>query len=298
MGEKTVTVELAGGVGNQLFQYFAGKALSNKTGSLLSLDTSNLGLHGTLHKSDLSLLNTDSVFTYSKIRRVFNGSLVARINRKCQRQFNIYNQASLRITNRFQAQTLGYEPNLLHLQPPVRISGYFQTKKYFDIVADKGNSQLELLNPSKWFQKQVDRLERNEVVALHVRRGDYKNLKDSFGILSDRYYQEALSKMRSINDFEEVWVFSDELDVASQLLKDFPNLVFVNPPPESNAIESLMLMSKCDSQIISNSTFAWWAAVLNPARKIIAPSKWFKNHAYSEDLILPGWESVQSYWED
>lgn len=298
MPKKKVSVELAGGVGNQLFQYFAGKALANKTGSSLSLDTSNLGLHGTLHKSDLSLLNTDSVFTYSKARRVFNGSLAARIHRKCQREFKIYNGVSSKITNRYQARSLGYEPNLLNVAPPVTISGYFQTKKYFDLVTEMGNGQIELLNPSKWFQQQVAELERINVLALHVRRGDYKDLKDSFGLLSDRYYREALAKMRSLNDFEEIWVFSDDLDLASKLLRDVSDLIFMNPPSESNAIESLMLMSKCESLIISNSTFAWWSAALNPTRKIIYPSKWFKNHPYSEELSLPEWESVQSYWED
>lgn len=298
MPRQIVSVELAGGVGNQLFQYFAGKALSNKSDSILKLDTSTIGVHGTLHQSDLSLLKINSEFTYSKAKRIFNSSLLARIHKKCQREFKAYNRASLRITKRYQAQGLGYEEDLLSLEPPITISGYFQTKKYFDLVSESENSQLELLNPSKWFKEHAALLEKTNVLAIHVRRGDYTELKDSFGLLSISYYQEALSIMQQTKEFSEVWVFSDDVDLASQVLRDVPQLVFVIPPAESNPIESLILMSKCKSQIISNSTFAWWSAVLSSKSSVICPSKWFKNHPYSEDLILPEWELAQSYWED
>lgn len=298
MPRQIVTVELAGGVGNQLFQYFAGKALSNKSDSILKLDTSAIGLHGTLHRSDLSLLKINSEFTYSKTKRTFNRSLIARIHKKFQREFNAYNRASLRITRRYQAQGLGYEGDLLSMDPPITISGYFQTKKYFDLVSKAENGQLELLNPSKWFESHAAMLEKTSVLAIHVRRGDYIELKDSFGLLSNSYYQEALLIMQRSKEFSEVWVFSDDVDLASQVLKNVPQLVFINPPTESNPIESLILMSKCEAQIISNSTFAWWSAVLSSQSKVICPSKWFKNHPYSEDLILPEWELVQSYWED
>jgi hypothetical protein len=298
MHKPLVKIELFGGVGNQLFQYFAGKALSLETNSILKVDTSLIGLNGTLHGSDLALLNLECEFTHSRRKRILRGSPVARIHNRLQRQFHLYNKLTSRLTHRYQAIDLGFEPALLKVLPPVTISGYFQTRKYFDIVNENSHFELKLLKPSKWFDQQMVALGDKKIVSLHVRRGDYQDLKDTFGLLSAKYYSDALSALRAMEEFDEVWVFSDDVELASQLLNNFPNLVFMKPPPESNAVESLLLMSKCKSQIISNSTFAWWAALLNPIGKTVYPAQWFKNHPYSADLILSEWISIQSSWED
>jgi hypothetical protein len=298
MHKQIIKVELLGGVGNQLFQYFAGKALSIETNSILKVDTSQVGLNGTLQESDLSLLNLECEFTHSRKKRILKGSAVARVHNRLQRQFYKYNYLTSRMTNRYQANGLGFESALLEARPPVTISGYFQTRKYFDMVNKSSHIEVELLKPSEWFNRQQDVLRDKRVVSLHVRRGDYQNLKDTFGLLSAKYYHDALSALRDKVEFDEAWVFSDDPKLASQLLRNLPDLVFVNPPPESNAVESLLLMSKCKAQIISNSTFAWWAALLNPKGNTVCPAQWFKNHPYSEDLILSEWIPIQSSWED
>ena len=48
----------------------------------------------------------------------------------------------------------------------------------------------------------------------------------------------------------------------------------------------MLLMSFCDHNIISNSTFSWWGAYLNQNKnkKIICPKKWF---SYTDEYFNP-----------
>lgn len=60
-------------------------------------------------------------------------------------------------------------------------------------------------------------------------------------------------------------------------------------------LEDFATMSACDHHIISNSTFSWWAAWLNPAvnKRVIAPSIWSapqsKVEMLTDDLLPTDW---------
>ena len=43
-----------------------------------------------------------------------------------------------------------------------------------------------------------------------------------------------------------------------------------------NDVEELQLMRLCAHQIISNSSYSWWAAWLNsnPSKVVVCPAKW------------------------
>ena len=65
------------------------------------------------------------------------------------------------------------------------------------------------------------------------------------------------------------------LMIAQKSNFDFiENIFFIS---EYNEFIELHMMSECSHNIISNSTFSWWASFLNKndAKKIICPNTWF-----------------------
>jgi hypothetical protein len=150
------------------------------------------------------------------------------------------------------------------LHPPdnVSLSGHFQSEKYFKHCVDLVRH---------YFQMHGEKGPAKDVIALHVRRGDYDDrYHPKIGM---DYYDKALSL------FPEDWlvfVFSDDIKVAkSVLLKHEKNrLVFVD---DTDYIDDFRVMKQCNHFICANSSFSLMAAILSdaPDKKIICPSNWF-----------------------
>jgi hypothetical protein len=297
MREKVVRVELAGGVGNQLFQYFAGQCLATRNNTKLELDVSLIGVNGTFHRSSLEYFDLDLQFINSKSKRLFNRTIIGRVSRKLYRTSHSYKRIFSLFSKRYESPVLGFDEKLLAQNPEITIAGYFQTRNYFFECTSGENFSLNLRKPTDWFLRMEREATQDKILAIHVRRGDYVPLKESFGLLDRQYYLAAIEKAKQNFDYNKVWVFSDDIEMARKVLQDMSDLIFIESPVFSNPVESLILMSKCQSFIISNSTFAWWAATLNSKNHVIYPKPWFKDSEYSKDLYVPKWLALESKWE-
>jgi hypothetical protein len=124
------------------------------------------------------------------------------------------------------------------------------------------------------------------LVSIHVRRGDYLYIQDAF-VLSDMSYFNTGIEIVGKDSF--FVIFTDDKKWCSKNFKHLPNIIMDN----TNEID-LRLMSLCDHNIISNSSYSWWGSWLNENldKKIVAPKKWFKQSPknweciYRKDMVL------------
>ncbi len=126
-----------------------------------------------------------------------------------------------------------------------------------------------------------------EIVSLHVRRGDYLD-SPTHANLSPDYYASAFAQFR---DRRCVFlVFSDDIAWCRQAFSRRDNVVYAAPAP---AYVDMCAMSLCQHNIIANSSFSMWGALLNrhPQKKVVCPGKYLKqdnfypyvNHAWYPD---------------
>jgi len=134
---------------------------------------------------------------------------------------------------------------------------YVQDEKYFKEYADEIRA---LFSSDIGFLSQV---------GIHVRRGDYVDNPFYVDLSETGYYEEAMGRFPD-RDF---LVFSDDTDFCRHYFRDNKRVQVMGGQTE---IEDFNMLASCESIIMANSSFSWWAAWLcpNPAKEIIAPKRW------------------------
>jgi GR25 family glycosyltransferase involved in LPS biosynthesis len=187
-----------------------------------------------------------------------------------------------------------YEPIILDRDKNIILDGYYQCEKYFDEIKDEILELFQLNDKDTLYLNElIKKYDINDnSISLHIRRGDYldKNNKQLFSLIPLFYYEQCI-KYFGIN--KRYIIFSNEIEwcVKQDLFKNLPNKTFVH---EKDYIE-LFLMSKCNDNIIANSTFSWWGAYLNKNnnKKVLIPNRWFNindDRHYFNDIVSKDFE--------
>lgn len=299
MKKKEVTVGLIGGIGNQLFQFYAGLYLAKRNEAELVLDFSRIGRAGTNHSGSIKDFDLGCNFSVQVSRSSKLDELLWRVHQKISREFPKFRKFSMTRLGLYQSNVIGYDFQLDKLDTPIEIRGYFQSWRYLKDVEVDTSLSIDLVDPSSWFRAQSADIEAVQPVGIHVRRGDYESLTDKFGLLDAEYYSRSLARIGPDAVSKSIYVFSDDVEKAEAMLSKLRfDFHFVQPPKKSSPAESLLLMSKCSSLVIANSSFSWWAGMLGSNdRTVIAPSKWFRGIEDPEELIPSSWIKERSSWE-
>ena len=178
-----------------------------------------------------------------------------------------------------------------NFQYQVDLLGYFQSPKYLD-----GIDVIELFELKDEYKTKVNELYNNlnpeklKTCSLHIRRGDYliEPHLSYHGVLPSSYYSNAIRELygASFNKIQYL-VFSDDIEYCERTFVGLNNIVFVKGNED---IIDLFLMSKCNDNIIANSSFSYWSYLLNQnkAKRCVAPKNWFSGaNLDTSDLYLP-----------
>lgn len=292
----TIYTSLIGGLGNQMFQYAAGRALSLRKNTELYLDISNFDSYG-MHQC----FELNRVFSYqakiastTEIEELLGWQSNALIRRILLRP----ELAPLRPHTFAVEPYFNYWPGINDLVTNCYLTGYWQSEKYFldfsaQIRADF-TFKLPLEKQNDELAKQISKV---NAISLHVRRGDYaSNPKTTatHGLCTLDYYRGSINYLIERIQNPHFYIFSDEINWVQENLKiDYP-CTYVKHNRGVDSYIDMHLMSLCHHHIIANSSFSWWGAWLNPVgdKIVVAPKKWFANSTDVRDLLPDGWMTL------
>jgi hypothetical protein len=279
-----VVVKLMGGLGNQLFQYSAGKALALEKNVPLFLDISFLNGRSddayTRRHFELDQLALNYKTAGDDMLHLFkqNPSFLKLFKKNRNPDFPVY------------TEQMG-TPGKLHVSNAY-LDGYWQSEKYFSSIR---SVLLKEIAPrydlQKEFKKYFDQVNVTDSVGLHVRRGDYVHLKSAnefHGVCGMDYFNKAIGLVRSKIKQAVFFIFSDDMTWCEENFKHVPDAVFMKTPDLHSSLD-LFLMSHCRHNIIANSSYSWWSAWLNihEDKIVIAPEKWFNSTEMNARDVIP-----------
>ncbi len=286
-----IVVQLNGGLGNQMFQYAAAKALSLHHNVELKIDDSQF------RRTTISELEVPRISELANFPAITDRYIDQDELAKFQNQHKWLKKVLPR--NRqliYRERFYHFDPKFFKCNKNILLKGAWQSPKYFAGYEDVVR-QTYALNIGKMTSVELfkDQLKSQQSVAVHIRRNDYLRLPiilEWHGVMSANYYREALNRLSSsIADLKIYYFTDDPIWVKQELVPVFGGEL-VSSAISQTHLEDFYLMSHCRHNIIANSSFSWWSAWMNsnPGKIVIGPSNWFDHGPKdTQDLFPKSW---------
>ncbi len=248
------------GFGNQLFQYACAYAVSREQGVPLIIDCL------TYDKKYDRRLEIDKLSISAKLVKSNFPKYIRGLGRLC-----------LLIGHKYYKETTPhqYDSKVFSIGKRAYLSGYWQSEKYFRKYKEELQKEFSPKFATNKIKLYSEKYRNAETCAVHIRRGDYVQLKDCIDM---NYYVQAMGIIRLQKENCRFIFFSDDIEWVKKYFSSCENVDFFDHKDDICDLEEFFIMSSCRNQIIANSTFSWWAAYLNPYmhKTIIAPEgeKW------------------------
>lgn len=292
-----IIVALYGGLGNQMFQYACGKAVSKKLQVELKLDISLLkdpnptsDLYPNNYELDVFNI-PEQIATIKEVRKYVPNLRDASFLLKKLYKFRraLTNRVLFNETTKF-----CFNNKVTSIKDNTYLYGYFQTEKYFENIRKELINTFSIpvdIDPSN--QSLINEIKQNNSISIHVRRGDYLGSKHEL-LDSLNYYSKAIEIIKTKVEKPVFYIFSDDISWVEENFEQLEINKFLVRNNTQKSYLDMLIMSQCKHNICANSTFSWWAAWLNtnPEKIVISPKKWFNNGEFATskfELIPANW---------
>jgi hypothetical protein len=263
--DRLIMMPLVGGLGNQLFQYAGGLAITKNTSAEIQF------FDDLIRGSKVLKITPRRV----AIENLLNKNIVTLGNLKVSKML----LKRLTIKDYWLNDSVEKPLDIDQISRNTRvISGYFQSRFLVDQVFDQ---VIDGLTNSDTFSPIVPKFQLNQI-TVHMRLGDKLTRKDIqyFGRTSVDYYLRGIRHLCTGDDYDSINIVSDQPGVARQLLNAADQKYQFNYSKGLNEMEDLALITHSRGIVMSCSSFSWWGAklaTLNLNTQVVGPSNWLKN---------------------
>ena len=287
------------GLGNQQFQYAYAKILAIKFNRELVLDTSYflkryhpIKRQGYFYPYKLGYFDLNEKKTSWLSREIIGiinyRSIIQRLYK------NIQSHPILRdFLPALHLQNEPIDEKLFSSNNDIVISGYFQISSFFYEFQENMGAWFMLKAISSSSNKgYLDMARQSNSVSIHIRRTDYTT-NGFYKMPTLDYYRLALDFIKKSRGVSAVLVFSDDIQWVKQNLGFVSSPIFINN--QGPDFEHQFIMSCCHHNIIANSTFSWWAAMMNRNidKIVCSPKDWFNGVETNSIIFIPdAWKFI------
>lgn len=153
-------------------------------------------------------------------------------------------------------------------------NGYFQSDWYLNRLQQPFPISIKKQYRNAFHERFGAIFQQEKTIAVHIRLTDYKNFYKRDLSLPIEYFQRQLNSIPQLDTYK-VFFVSDDITFVKTVFPEQPNFIFSS----NDEITDFQIIHNADIAIISNSTFAWWAAYLSPKKQqVIAPKYWLGFH--------------------
>lgn len=293
-----IFIRLAGGLGNQLFQYAFARSLAYDLNKKLYIDISYFNF-------DINTYHVVYGLHPYNIKGIVGNYYFNGHNKSFYDELTFYDRGGPLTYGGFYYRNR-FSENIDKINFPAYFTGYYSngftsddkrvmSEKFFVHNKEIIHEDLKyLLDLSDEYINIAKDIENHESVAIHIRRGDYTDISN-FGTCSVEYYEKAIEKIASQLKNPKFYIFTEDHEWFNENINiKYPHrhIVFKekNDSIGRGYGQLLKIMSLCKHFIIGNSTFSWWGAWLSEYKnkKIIAPKPWFQSREILEVESIDG----------